>query len=88
MANHDKQFSLTGTADFVEQSFGFWSDSQALVVTGAAADISFDGTNVAATMTPGTATAALAWSDHRRHRIFVRGVGATVRVLASEGAEV
>jgi len=79
----DKQFVISGTGSFVEQGFGFWSDSQGFVVDGAAAQISFDGGTNVISLTPGTATASIAYSDHVRSSVWVRGVGATVTVFAS-----
>ena len=75
----DKAFVLSGTASLVAQDFGFWSDSQGVLVAGAAADISFDGTNVI----PLATGAQVAFSDHLRSAIWVRGVGATVTVIAT-----
>jgi len=79
----DKAFVLSGTSSFVLQDFGFWSDSQGVLVTGANADISFDGTSVI----PLSVGTQIAFSDHVRSCIWVRGLGATVTVIAtSRGA--
>jgi len=86
MANKDKQFVITGTGSLVAQEFGFWSDSQAIATSGAACDISFNGTDVV-TLTPGTAFEGIAYSDHRRCKVWVRGSGATVTVTVSAASE-
>jgi hypothetical protein len=83
MANFDRQFSVTGTGSLVCQEFGGWSDSQVIRVSGATATISFDGTNTI-TMLAGE---GIEWSNHRRCKVYVSGVGATVNVIVSAAAE-
>lgn len=84
MANFDRSFVVTGTGSLVAQEFGGWADSQVVRVAGASADISFDGTNTI-TLTAGQ---GLEWSDHRRSKMYVRGVGATVTIIVSAASEV
>jgi len=83
MAN-DKQFTITGTGSLVAQEFGFWADYQSIRVSVVAADISFDGTNVISI----GAGQGIEFDRHPRCKLWVRGTGATVTVIACSNSEV
>lgn len=77
--------TVTGTGSFVEYTFvdptdsvNFVSYGIRLLVTGASVDVSFDGTAVHGVCPVGDHV----FLNRRQKSIWIRGVGATVRVYA------
>ena len=77
--------TVTGTGSFVEYPFidptddvNFTSYGIRCLVTGGAADVSFDGTNVHGVCVIGDNV----FLNRRQKSIWIKGVGATVRLYA------